>query len=275
MRNPNTVAVAQMTTQPDVQTNLAQMQRLVAAAAEQGAMTVMLPEAFAFLGPDAEKRKILEPLPAGGPILAACQQAAAEHEVHLILGGFHESSNDPTRAHNTCVHLGPDGAIRARYRKIHLFDVKLADGTELNESARTEPGAQIVCTDMPFGRLGLSICYDLRFPRLYEALADQGAIAVTVPSAFTLTTGKDHWHVLLRARAIETQTYVFAPAQFGHHHDRRVSYGHALIVDPWGCVVAECSDGEGVAVATIDPGYVQKVRGELPSLQHRRHFATK
>jgi len=163
-----------------------------------------------------------------------------------------------------------DGSIAAVYRKIHLFDVDLADGTKVLESQTVEPGSETVVAQAPFGTLGLSVCYDLRFPELYRRLVDAGAIALAIPAAFTLTTGKDHWHVLLRARAIEQQCYVLAAAQTGHHYGERRSYGHALIADPWGTVIAECGEGEGVAVAPIDPAYVDEVRRALPSLEHRR-----
>ena len=263
------VACVQMRTTPDVAQNLAAVSRLSERAAARGAGTVLFPEAFAYLGPDAEKQKLLETLPDGGPILQHCQAEAQKHQLHMVLGGFHERSPEAGKAYNTCVHLGPNGDVLARYRKIHMFDVALADGTRLEESARTLRGDASVVTQTPFGTLGLSVCYDLRFPQLYQQLVDAGAIALTVPSAFTLSTGKDHWHVLLRARAIECQSYVLAPAQFGQHHGTRVSYGHALIVDPWGCVLAECGDGEGLAIAEIDAERVAQVRRELPSLQHR------
>jgi predicted amidohydrolase len=246
--NPNRVAVVQMRSTPDVSANLEAMARLVTAAADRGAATVMLPEAFAFIGPEKDKRQIVEPLPVGGPILHACQQLAETHGLHLILGGFHEASDDPAKSYNTCVHLAPNGDVIARYRKIHLFDIDLADGTRLRESDATRGGDET----------------------LYQALVDAGAVALTVPSAFTASTGKDHWHVLLRARAIECQSYVLAPAQWGHHYGKRSSYGHALIVDPWGCVIAECSDGEGVAVADLDLDVLNRARTELPSLKHRR-----
>ena len=227
------------------------------------------------MGPDKEKRKILEILPAdpyekGGPILEQCRELACKYGIHLLLGGFHENVDDPDKCFNTCVHLAPDGAIAARYRKIHLFDVQLSDGTQLNESARTFSGEDIVTTDMPFGVLGLTVCYDIRFPYLYQSLVDRGAIAVSVPSAFTKTTGAAHWHVLLRARAIECQSYVLAPAQHGNSWRKRFCYGHSLIIDPWGEVIAECEGGDGIAVADINPAYVTKVRTELPSLRHRR-----
>jgi predicted amidohydrolase len=264
-----------MCTTPRVADNLANAGRLIAQAADRGAGVVMLPEAFAFLGPDVEKRKILEPLndpDASTPILDWCAETAQRHRLDLIVGGFHEASADPARSYNTCLHLNPAGEIAARYRKIHLFDVALADGTLLQESARTLPGEELVTTPLNFGLLGLSICYDLRFPYLYQRLVDMGAMALSVPSAFTATTGAAHWHVLLRARAIETQCYLFAPAQHGHHHGRRRSYGHSMIIDPWGEVVSELADGDGVVLADIDPERVCQVRSELPSLQHRRQL---
>jgi predicted amidohydrolase len=263
-------AVVQMNSTPDVAANLDAMERLTADAAARGAELVALPEAFALIGPDRDKRAILEPLPEGGPIFARCQALARAHHVHLVLGGFHERSPDPEKAYNTCVHLGPDGGIVASYRKIHLFDVDLADGTRLMESDRTLPGTETKVSPTPFGPLGLSVCYDVRFPELYQRLVDAGAVALTVPSAFTASTGKHHWHVLLRARAIECQCYVLAPAQWGHHHSRRKSFGHAMIVDPWGRILAECEDGDGVAVATLDPAVLSEVRCSLPSLTHRR-----
>lgn len=263
-------AVVQMRSTADLDANLARTTALVARAADYDAELVLLPEGFAFLGPEAEKQRIVEPLPDGGAILAHCQALAREHHCQLVLGGFPERATTSGKAFNSAVHLDRDGTVLACYRKIHLFDVALSDGTVLEESAGTAAGDAAVVTATPFGPLGLSICYDLRFPALYQRLVDAGALALTVPSAFTLSTGRDHWHVLLRARAIECQAYVLAPAQWGRHDDRRVSYGHSLIVDPWGCVIAECSDGEGVAVAEIDPARVAQVRSQVPSLQHRR-----
>jgi predicted amidohydrolase len=259
-----------MRTTPDVASNLDAVARLLERAAERGVGCALLPEAFAYIGPDAGKQAIAEPLPDGGPILERCRTFARRYQLHLVLGGFHERSSEVGRTYNTCVHLSPAGEIVSLYRKIHLFDVDLADGTRLNESDRTIPGADVVVTPTPFGLLGLSVCYDVRFPALYQRLVDAGAIALTVPSAFTLSTGKDHWHVLLRARAIECQAYVLAPAQWGHHHGSRVSYGHALIADPWGCVIAECGEGDGLAIADLDADVVADVRRRLPSLSHRR-----
>jgi len=259
-----------MTSTPDVERNLEAAERLVRRAHEAGAQLVVLPECFAYLGPDSGQRAVAECLPDGGEILARCGALAAATGTELVLGGFWERAAEGDRVRNACVHLGADGQLRSIYRKIHLFDVKLADGTVLEESATVEAGEETVVTETLFGPLGLSVCYDLRFPELYRRLVDDGAVALAIPAAFTLQTGKDHWHVLLRARAIESQCYVLAAAQTGHHFGRRVSYGHALIADPWGCVLAECGEGEGFALARIRPDEVTRVRAQVPSLRHRR-----
>lgn len=265
------VAVVQMTSTPEVERNMQAAERLVRRAAEAGAKLAVLPEAFAYLGPEAGQRAVSEELPAGGPLLARCQAWARSLSLELVLGGFWEKNPNDARVFNTSIHLGSDGAVRAMYRKIHLFDVDLADGTALRESDKVAPGEEVVVTDAPFGKLGMSICYDVRFPELYRKLVDRGAVALSVPAAFTLHTGKDHWHVLLQARAIESQSYVLAAAQAGRHFGQRVSYGHALIADPWGCVVAQCGgEGEGIATAALDSGLIDKVRRQVPSLQHRR-----
>lgn len=268
---PTLVAVAQMTSTPDLARNLAQAERLVRKAAAAGAKLVVLPEGFALCGPEGSQKAVAERLPEGGPVLRSCQAWARELGVELILGGYWEQAEDDKRVYNTSVHLDAQGAFKTRYRKIHLFDVDLSDGTAVKESDTVRPGDVPVVTETAFGKLGLSICYDLRFPELYRALVSQGAIALAVPAAFTLHTGKDHWHVLLQARAIESQAYVLAAAQAGNHFDRRVSYGHAMIVDPWGCVIAQCGgEGEGFALAALVPDEVQRVRRQLPSLTHRR-----
>jgi predicted amidohydrolase len=162
------------------------------------------------------------------------------------------------------------GSLRAVYRKVHLFDVNIPHGAQFRESATVAPGRDVVTHDLPWGRLGLSVCYDLRFPELYRQLATAGARLVAVPSAFTQHTGKDHWHVLLRARAIENQAFVLAPAQFGRHNDKRTTYGHSLIVDPWGTMLCEVGDREGVATAELDLDFLERVRREMPCLEHRR-----
>jgi deaminated glutathione amidase len=270
MAEKTRVAAVQMTSNEDVARNVETALSLTRQAAAEGAALVVLPECFALLGPEPQKLAVAEPLPEGGPILARFADLSRSLAVELVLGGFWERGSDPRKVRNACVHLGPDGRVRSVYRKIHLFDVDLPDGTSLRESSTVEPGTEPVVTETSFGKLGLSVCYDLRFPELYRALVDRGAIALTVPAAFTLTTGKDHWHVLLRARAIEAQCYVIAAAQTGRHFGQRVSYGHALICDPWGTVLSECGEGEGYAIASIDRAVVERVRAAVPSLRHRR-----
>lgn len=269
------VGVVQLTSNDELERNLDAVERTVRGAARDGARTIVVPECFSFLGPEEGKLAIAESLPEGGPILARMAALAKAHDVELVLGGFWERGLDPTHVFNACVQVAADGSIGAVYRKIHLFDVDLADGTTLRESDTVSPGDAVVVADTRLGKLGLSVCYDLRFPELYRALVDRGAIALTVPAAFTLHTGKDHWEILLRARAIEQQCYVLAAAQTGHHRQadgsgRRFSWGHAMIVDPWGAVLAQCGEGEGWCVASVDPRYVERVRASLPSLRHRK-----
>ena len=259
-----------MTSTADVEQNMTTVRELVQEAATRGARVVVVPECFAYLGPEAGKLEVAESFDEGGPVLRACQRAARDAGVDVVYGGFWEKSRSPQKVRNACVYVRADGSVGPVYRKIHLFDVDLPDGTKLLESETVEPGADVVVADTPFGKLGLSVCYDLRFPELYRRLVDGGAIALAIPAAFTLTTGKDHWHVLLRARAVEQQCYVLAAAQTGHHHGKRWSYGHALIADPWGTVIAQCGEGKGVAVAPIDPQWVSRVRSSVPSLTHRR-----
>jgi predicted amidohydrolase len=264
------VAVVQHSAGTDVEANLATLEMLSREAASAGAKIICWAEAFAYLGRHEGKVDILEPLPAGGPILERCRALARELNCELLLGGFHEAVPDaPTRCYNTSVYLTHAGDIAAMYRKIHLFDVDIENGPSLMESKHTGAGEVAVTTDTSFGTLGLTVCYDVRFPNLYQRLADMGAIAISVPSAFTATTGAVHWHPLLQARAIETQCYVIAPAQHGQHSKNRASYGHSIIIDPWGTIVAELADGDGFVMAEIDPSRVSSVRRELPSLNNR------
>ncbi len=274
MAQPTRVAVVQHCAGTDVDSNLDTLSELSRRAADDGAAVICWAEAFAYLGRHEGKKAMLEQLPAGGPVLEQCQALARELDCELLLGGFHEAiPDDPERCYNTSVYLGADGAIRAMYRKIHLFDVDIADGPRLQESRQTAPGDRAVTADTRFGTLGLTVCYDVRFPQLYQRLADLGAVAVSVPSAFTATTGAMHWHTLLKARAIETQCYVIAPAQHGQHSKHRASYGHSLIVDPWGRITAEIEDGDGYAIAEVDVAEVERVRREIPSLANRQPFA--
>jgi predicted amidohydrolase len=266
------VAVVQLNAQDVVEANLARVKHWVAQAAAAGARLVALPENFAFFGEEAQKRDIAERLDGAfpGPIYGALAETAVKHGVWLVGGGMPERSDDLARPYNTSVLVDPKGGIAATYRKVHLFDVSLPDGTSYRESAATSAGSEPSTTEVLGSRLGMTVCYDVRFPELYRKLVDQGARIVTVPAAFTLTTGKDHWHVLLRARAIENQVYVIAPAQHGKHPRGRQTYGKSVIIDPWGEVVAQCSEGEGFAVAELDFEYQERVRSSLPSLLHRK-----
>ncbi len=243
----------------------------VAAARALGAGLVVLPENFAYLGPESGKRPLAETLgDETAPIQATLASLAREHGVALVGGGMPERSDDPDRPFNTCVVHDASGALVAHYRKMHLFDVELPDGKKLLESVATRAGDEAKVVSIAGFNVGLSICYDLRFPEMYRALVDRGAEILLVPAAFTLQTGKDHWAVLLRARAIEAQCWIAAAGQWGPHPAGRASYGHSMIVDPWGAIVAECSDRVGVAVATVDRAYMERVRTILPSLRHRR-----
>ena len=277
--NDLVIAAVQMTSGEDVEANLERARELVREAATAGALIVGLPENFAYLGSRQDHRlNIAEELPPVdadqhrdlGPILGAMRALALKAGVWLLLGGFPEKSGSSNRIRNTSVLLNPEGTISAIYRKVHLFDVDVPGGKRFRESETVEAGDDVVVAPTPWGGLGLSICYDLRFPELYRAQVAKGARIVAVPSAFTLETGKDHWHVLLRARAIENQVYVMAPAQIGAHGPTRRSYGHALVVDPWGVIVAECADQEGFALARLDFAHQDRLRAALPVLTHRR-----
>jgi predicted amidohydrolase len=269
-KNPARFAAIQMNSQGDLEANLLRVRALVDQAAQAGASLAVLPENFAYFGDEEGRRNVAEDLDDGaGPIAKALGSIAREHAITIIGGGLPERSGDVTRPYNTCAVYGPDGALAARYRKIHLFDVELGDGATYRESATTTAGDGVVVVPIAGLNVGLSICYDLRFPELYRALASRGADVIVVPAAFTLVTGKDHWHVLLRARAIEDQAYVLAAAQWGKHPRGRQTYGKSCVIDPWGEVVAQASEGEGIVVAAIDREYLARVRASLPSLNHR------
>jgi predicted amidohydrolase len=263
------VALIQMNSQGDKGANLAQAKRLIEqAVAEERPDLVALPEVWTLLSEDAAaKRAAAEPLP-GGEAYGLLQELAARHRVVLHGGSLIE--RDGEALYNTTVVFGPDGAELARYRKLHLFDIVTPDGREYRESATFTGGARVVCFDALGTRIGLSICYDLRFPELYVQLAKEGAKVILVPSAFTLQTGKDHWEVLLRARAIETQTYVLAPAQWGRFAGgARATYGHTLVADPWGHVIAKAQDKVGYIAARLDLEEVERVRRRMPCAEHR------
>jgi deaminated glutathione amidase len=266
------VAAIQMTSGPDRGANEARALSLASQAASRGATLVGLPEVWEHVGPAAEKRAFAGPLE--GHQLAKLRGLAAHERIWLLAGSVAERA-DATHVYNTTALIGPQGEIVAAYRKLHLFDVDIPDGARYRESEAVAPGGErppvVQAGDL---KVGLSVCYDLRFPELYRSLADSGAEVICVPAAFTAYTGRAHWEVLLRARAIENQAYVLAPAQVGQigpHSENRFAWGHACVIDPWGEVIADAGgEGEGVAIAEIDPNRLAQVRRDLPALQHRR-----
>jgi predicted amidohydrolase len=257
-----------MTSTSDVGRNLATAEALVERAAREGATLVGLPENFGFLR--SEGQPVPDPQPLDGPWVQRMARLARRLRLTLLLGSIPERLEGDTHVRNTSVLLGPDGATLAVYSKIHLFDIDLPGMEHLKESKAVRPGDKVVVADTALGSVGLSICYDLRFPELYRELARRGARILCVPAAFTERTGRAHWELLLRARAVENLAWVLAPAQAGQHGRGRASWGHALIVDPWGEVVAEVEEGEGVAVAEIDLEHQDRLRRQLPALSHTR-----
>jgi len=258
-----------MTSTPDPEANFTAAEELIELAARRGADLVGLPENFAFMGDDDRRLEL-------APILAErCSRflvtMARRYQVTLLGGGFPVLAGERV-TYNRAELVGKDGQLLALYDKIHLFDVDLPDGNTYRESETVQPGNALPpVVEVPgLCRVGLSICYDLRFPELYRHLAGAGAELIMIPAAFTAFTGKDHWQVLLQARAIENTAYVLAPAQTGLHYGRRQSHGHALVIDPWGTVLADAGVATGLAMAPVDPSHVQRVRNQMPSLQHRR-----
>ncbi|KAM6395273.1 deaminated glutathione amidase [Rhynochetos jubatus] len=267
------VAVAQVTSTPDKERNFAACAGLVREAAGRGARLVFLPEGFDYIGSDpAQTLDLAEPL--DGDLMARYAELARECGVWLSLGGFHERGQDwatTRRIYNCHAVLDPAGCLVATYRKTHLCDVELEGRVTMKESGFTNPGAAIAApVGTPAGKLGLCVCYDLRFPEISLALRRAGAEILTYPSAFTVPTGSAHWEVLLRARAIECQCYVAAAAQSGRNHEGRTSYGHSMVVDPWGTVVAQCREGPGLCYAEIHLDDLRRVRREIPVFRHRR-----
>ncbi|HET6613452.1 MAG TPA: carbon-nitrogen hydrolase family protein [Kofleriaceae bacterium] len=271
-------ACAQLCATEDRERNLETAKGLAARAASDGAKLFVLPECFGFLGQnEAAKLAVAEVLSTDnpGPILGAVIDIATRHGMWVIGGGIAErledgAANRDTATYNTCAVVSPSGELCARYRKIHLFDVDIPGGATLRESASTVAGDELVTVETPLAKIGLSICYDLRFPELYRQLVcRKGAEVVVVPSAFTAKTGAAHWHTLLCARAIENQCFVLAPGQVGTHNERRRSFGHSLIADPWGDILAEVTDGgDGLAMADIDLSRLAQVRENMPCLSH-------
>jgi deaminated glutathione amidase len=261
-------AAIQMTTGSDKAANLSKAEALIRLSAARGARVVALPEVFNWRGKRTAEAEAAEGL--DGPTLTLMSGLARELEIYLLAGSVTEHVPGQSRRYNTSVLLGPDGAQLAVYRKIHLFDVDLPGRVTIKESDVKIPGDEVVTASTRLGPVGLSICYDLRFPELYRRLAAAGARLLMIPSAFTFPTGEAHWDTLVRARAIENQCYVVAPAQFGPNVHGFSDYGNSMIVDPWGRVLARASDQEGVIVAPLDLEYLERVRRELPSLAHVR-----
>lgn len=262
-----TAAAIQMSSTPHKDENLETAERLIRAASSAGAELVALPELWSCHGLEKVYRENAEPIP--GPTTDFLGGLARELGLYLLGGSILETDPHSTKLHNTSTFFGPDGEMSAVYRKIHLFDVKAPD-REYLESETIAPGTEIVTAKAGAAKLGLSVCYDIRFPELYRLLALRGAEVFAVPAAFTLQTGKDHWEVLLRARAVENQAFVIAPAQWGQKADGRWTYGRSMVVDPWGTVLATCPDCDGYALATLDLDYLDRFREEFPALKNRR-----
>jgi predicted amidohydrolase len=262
-----TAAAIQMSSTLDKGENLDTAERLIRSAVYSGADLIALPELWSCHGLEDVYRENAEPVP--GQTTAFLGGLAQELGVYLLGGSILEGDPQSTKLHNTSTFFGPDGRMSAVYRKIHLFDVKTPD-REYLESRTIAAGTEIVTAKAGAATIGLSVCYDVRFPELYRLLALRGAEILAVPAAFTLQTGKDHWELLLRARAVENQAYVVAPAQWGRKADGRWTYGRSIVVDPWGTVLAQCPDRDGHALATLDLDYLDRFREEFPALKNRR-----
>ncbi len=261
-------AAIQMTSLPNLEKNLVQAEELIELAVRQGAELVSLPENFSFLG--LETDKIAQAAAIASSTEKFLKTVAQRFQVTILGGGF-PVPVDSDRVYNTALLVSPNGEELYRYQKVHLFDVNVPDGNTYRESSTVMAGTQLptVYPSPELGNLGVSICYDVRFPELYRHLAYKGADILFVPAAFTAYTGKDHWQVLLQARAIENTCYVIAPAQTGQHYTLRQTHGHAMIIDPWGVILADAGEKPGVALAEIKPDRLQQVRRQMPSLQHR------
>ena len=270
MKTNFSAAVVQLTSTEDIDSNLDQAEHQVRRAAAAGAKLVALPENFAFFRINQETPQPY--IPVDHPIVDRMRGLAADLDIDLILGSIPEPSGTSTKVHNSSVYIDSDGKILAKYQKMHLFDIDIPGRITLKESDHITPVNDPVIARGELGPVGLSICYDLRFPELYRKLTVAGARILTCPAAFTLHTGKDHWLPLLRARAIENQAYVMAPGQFGKHGGIRHSYGKSVIIDPWGIPIALASDGVGFAMAQIDFDTQDEIRAGLPCNSHRHGF---
>lgn len=266
-----TVSCIQMASGPNVGANLLEAERLIAGAVKKGAKLVVLPENFAIMGKHERDKVAVRETAGTGPIQEFLSRQARRHAVWIVGGTVPLESGNEKQVRAACLVFDDRGKQIARYDKIHLFDVSLVEsGEKYTESETIEAGDQVVVNDSPFGRLGLSVCYDLRFPELFRAMLDQGMELLVIPSAFTAITGKAHWETLLRARAIENLCYVLASAQGGFHVNGRETYGHSMIVDPWGHVLDVLPNGAGVVTAKLDMKRLRNIRRTFPALDHRR-----
>ncbi|HEV7960009.1 MAG TPA: carbon-nitrogen hydrolase family protein [Rhizomicrobium sp.] len=265
-------ACVQLRSGDDVAENIRDAAHWIRAAAKEGAEFIATPENTTLMAPDAGAKLAQSHDEAHDPALPVFGDLAKELRVWLLIGSLAIKVSE-TKTANRSFLFSPDGRIAARYTKIHLFDVDLPSGETYRESNTVSGGGEAVVADTPWGKIGLSVCYDMRFPQLYRDLAHKGAFAFTAPSAFTETTGKAHWHVLLRARAIENGAFMIAPAQGGLHANGRSTYGHSLIVSPWGEVLAEGGTEPGIFMTEIDPKWSEEARAKVPSLKHDREFS--
>ena len=263
------ISAVQMTSTTDVRENVAEATRLLAEAAGEGAAVAVLPENFALMAGSREQLLAAGEPYRSGPIQDALAEAARTNGLWIVAGTIPIRATEE-RVRAASIVFDDRGVAVARYDKIHLFDVVLRDGESHLESRVIEGGSEVVVVDTPAGKLGLSVCYDLRFPELYRQLLDQGAEIFSIPSAFTAFTGRAHWDTLVRARAIENLVFVVAAAQVGRHAKGRETHGHSMVVDPWGVVLAERADGPGMAIADVDLGRIAELRTQLPSTEHRR-----
>ncbi|MGO8916382.1 MAG: carbon-nitrogen hydrolase family protein [Stellaceae bacterium] len=267
-------ACIQLSSGREAEPNIAAASALIRRARAEGAELIMTPEVSDMMEPKRAQRLAKAKDEASHAMLAAFRDLARETGAWLLLGSAVVRREDgDERLANRSFLVAPDGTVAARYDKIHMFDVELAAGESYRESNAFRPGEAAVLAPLPWGMLGMTVCYDLRFPHLYRALARAGADFLSIPSAFTVPTGRAHWHVLMRARAIENGAFVFAPAQWGEHAEGRKTYGHSLIVAPWGEVLAEAEDGTGYIIAEIDPAAIAEARRSVPSLRHDRAYA--
>jgi predicted amidohydrolase len=266
-----TIALIQNCAGPEVEANIAETVAMSREAADRGAALICLPEYFSALSSDGPRLTIRGYEEAEHPAIPAFSELARERRIWALLGSLPITAAGG-RIHNRSFLIAPDGAVVRRYDKIHLFDVDLPGGEQYRESSTIEPGGEAVIARLPWGVLGMTICDDLRFPGLYRSLARAGAHFLAVPAAFTKTSGEAHWHTLIRARAIENGAYVFAPCQCGEHTGGSRTYGHSLVVDPWGRVLVDGGEDPGIVLCGIDPGRVVEARAMIPSLRHDRPY---